>query len=44
MDRIGGDDVEFGWSGEQIMPRVVIGDVSARVVQHAVVFFTEIFV
>ena len=36
VQRIGGNDVEFLRSGQQIVPRVVEYDVRSRIVQHVV--------
>src|ERR1700690_1769008 len=44
MDRVGSDHVELSWSGQDIMPRVIINDASAVVVQDMVVLFTKEFI
>ena len=35
VQRIGGDDVELLGGGQQVVARVVVDDVGARIVHHA---------
>src|SRR5262245_39062024 len=42
MDGVGGDNVKLFAGGQEIVPRVVIDDLHARVVENIVVLFGEI--